>query len=205
MEKTDEKVLLSKVMCKKGDAEMKEKEIFDDVVKCMFEKLAALENQRVKTLITDVLNYIKNTGSTFFISYKPEVVELMKEHWQFFSLIGDSDKCRFRRNLCITVKFAEDGSYCAWVFDSQLVSHLSGLSLDIIEATTKKDEQLLLRPEPSVHSIVYLLRFYNKEYRLLPYVMVFKSEDAARKAASEIGIKFMGSCQYEIVSVEVSD
>ncbi len=191
-----------------GDAGMfvkdkdNEKEIFEYVVRCMYEKLALLEDKDAQELIENVLTHIKNTGATYYISYKPEIVKLMEEHWQFFCLICDSSECIYRRNLCSTARFSEDGDYGIWVFDPELVTYLSGVPLDVIEASIKADERLLLGLEPSVPGIVYLLRMYDKHCQLLPSVMVFRNEASARETATEM---VPGGCRYEVVSAEVSD
>lgn len=49
--------------------------------------------------------------------------------------------------------------------------------------------------------IVYLLRFYDKDCRILPSVMAFHNEACARAAAVEF---VPTGCRYEIVCVEVS-
>ncbi len=195
---------LDKVKCNNGDSGMtgieNEEEIFCDVISYLFDKLEGVKNPDAKALIKDAVNYIKNTGSTYYISYRPDTVMLMKEYWQFFTLIGECGNCRFHRNLC--VKCIENENCCIWVFDTRFVSFLSGLPEEAINENVKKAGPLFLKMVNPVPDIVYLLRFYDKGCRLLPTAMAFRSEAFAREAAVEMVPE---GCRYEIVSVEVSD
>ncbi len=142
---------------------------FSLVVGRFFQKVEALEDKDAQALIKNVIQYIRDTGSTCYVSYKPDVIALMEKYWQFFSVCSEEwEKGFWCYNFCSFSSYEEaDKAFRGvWSFSSNFVAYLSGNPEKVVEEVAYKDERDWIRflagKDPDVEafdSFKYLVKY----------------------------------------------
>ena len=141
-------------------------------INVFYDKLAKLEDEKARATIETILDYVKNTGSTYYLTYKPETKEILDKYWNFFSAHHNNGGYNFSS---LAVKH---DSYILELLP-EFVSYVSGLPIEFVREKEKEMRNVYgLETPPSEHQVandaVDCLNSYCIKHKLVYFNALFR-------------------------------
>lgn len=144
----------------------------EQAMNVFYDKLAKLEDEQARVTIETILDYVKNTGSTYYLTYKPETMEILDKYWNFFSAHYNHGGCNFSSLVTRRDSYILELS-------PEFVSYISGLTVEFVREKEKEMEKGYgLETPPSEHQVandaVDCLNSYCTKHKLVYFNTLFR-------------------------------